>query len=55
MSDELPEDYEPCGYCGYDHAYEYEEAYLWHISHPCSYCNYKDGQHEKDCCVNGQK
>ena len=23
-------DYEPCGYCGYDHAYEPEEAYAWH-------------------------
>ncbi len=24
--DELPDDYEVCGTCGYDHAYEQEEA-----------------------------
>lgn len=23
-------DYEPCGDCGFDHAYEPEEARLWH-------------------------
>jgi hypothetical protein len=26
----LPEDYEPCGECGYDHAYEYTEAWKAH-------------------------
>jgi hypothetical protein len=26
----LPEDYEPCGECGFDHGYEYEEALKWH-------------------------
>lgn len=25
------EDYESCGECGYDHAYEYEEAHKWNI------------------------
>lgn len=25
-----PSDYEPCGECGYDHGYEYEEAHKWH-------------------------
>jgi len=28
---ELPEDYEPCDECGYDHAYEEDEAYLAHL------------------------
>ncbi len=23
-------DYEPCGYCGFDHSYEYEDASRWH-------------------------
>jgi hypothetical protein len=23
-------DYEECGHCGFDHAYEPEEAYQWH-------------------------
>lgn len=27
---ELPTDYEVCGECGYDHGYDYEEAYKWH-------------------------
>jgi len=27
---ELPDDYEACAECGFDHAYEYEEAYRWH-------------------------
>lgn len=33
-SDSIPKDYEPCGECGYDHAYEYEEAKLWHEKQP---------------------
>lgn len=28
---ELPSDYESCGDCGYDHSYEYEEAYKVHM------------------------
>lgn len=27
---ELPDDYEPCGICGWDHQYEPESAYRWH-------------------------
>lgn len=42
-------DYEPCGDCGFDHAYEYEEAHGWHVLHPCSYCKYANGNHETDC------
>ena len=26
----LPADYEPCGDCGFDHAYEYEQANKFH-------------------------
>lgn len=26
----MPSDYEPCGECGFDHEYEYEEAYRAH-------------------------
>jgi len=33
-NENLPSDYEPCGYCGFDHGYEYEEAYKWHKEHP---------------------
>jgi hypothetical protein len=29
-----PSDYEPCGYCGFDHEYEYAEAHKWHSEHP---------------------
>lgn len=29
-TDELPTDYEACGECGYDHAYEYAEAHAFH-------------------------
>ena len=28
--DKIGEDFEPCGSCGYDHSYEYEEAVKWH-------------------------
>ena len=31
----LPEDYEPCGECGFDHNYEYESAYKWHSERTC--------------------
>lgn len=31
---ELPEDYEPCGYCGFDHEYEPNESHSWHAEHP---------------------
>ncbi len=27
----LPSDYEACGQCGFDHAYEPSEAYKWHF------------------------
>jgi hypothetical protein len=39
MSDdsELPIDYEPCGECGHDHAYEPEEAMAFH-------CTWDDGE-----------
>lgn len=30
----LPEDYEPCGYCGFDHEYESGPANVWHKEHP---------------------
>ena len=26
----VPSDYEPCGYCGFDHSYEYAQALAWH-------------------------
>ena len=28
--EEKADDYEPCGMCGFDHDYEYEEAFAWH-------------------------
>lgn len=28
------EDYEACGYCGFDHEYEYESAHKWHTNNP---------------------
>lgn len=28
--DDLPEDYEPCGDCGFDHGYEQDEAVRAH-------------------------
>lgn len=31
--EQLPSDYETCGDCGYDHAYEPREAYKWHKEH----------------------
>jgi len=30
----LPEDYEECGYCGFDHVYEPEQAAKWHEENP---------------------
>lgn len=30
---DLPDDYEPCGYCGFDHGYDYESAVKWHNMH----------------------
>ena len=47
INNKLPDDYEPCGECGYDHYYEYDEAVQWHIDNPCSYCEFKNGEHEK--------
>lgn len=35
----LPDDYESCGYCGFDHSYEYAAAEAWHKANPCSYCD----------------
>lgn len=29
----VPDDYESCGDCGYDHDYEYEQAHSWHTKH----------------------
>lgn len=26
----IPSDYEECGYCGFDHSYNYVEAKKWH-------------------------
>lgn len=28
---DMPEDYEVCDECGFDHGYNYEDAYLWHL------------------------
>ena len=49
----LPDDYEACGDCDFDHSYDYELAYAWHKANPCSYCNYNKTtkQHESDCCT----
>lgn len=33
-----PDDYEACGDCGFDHAYEPSEARAWHVARPA----YKD-------------
>lgn len=30
LFDDMPEDYEQCGYCGFDHEYEYADAKRWH-------------------------
>lgn len=30
----LPADYEACGQCGFDHAYEHQEAHAWHTKNP---------------------
>jgi hypothetical protein len=35
LVDELPDDYEQCGCCGYDHEYEPAEAQEWHRQHAC--------------------
>lgn len=35
-------DYEACGECGYDHAYEQEEAHAWHRD-ACRCIEYPDG------------
>lgn len=32
--EDRPADYEACGYCGFDHSYEYEAAYRWHTDNP---------------------
>lgn len=47
----LPDDYEPCGDCGYDHSYEYTEAQKWHRNNPCSYCSYENEAHDDHCPV----
>ena len=36
---EKSDDYESCGDCGFDHGYEYEQAYKWHMDNPGSYFN----------------
>ena len=53
LDTEEMDDYEQCGDCGYDHAYEYAEAKAWHEGHPCSYCHFDKvtNQHELDCCT----
>ena len=34
-----PSDYEPCGQCGFDHAYEMESATAWHVKEvECGHC-----------------
>jgi hypothetical protein len=45
----LPDDYETCDDCGYDHSYEYTHAAKWHQDNPCSYCDCKDSAHEITC------
>lgn len=34
QEEKLPDDYETCGDCGFDHEYEYQQAYAWHIANP---------------------
>jgi hypothetical protein len=46
-----PDDYEACSACGFDHEYEPNESAQWHISNPCSYCDYQEGLHDHDCPV----
>lgn len=45
---EFPGDYESCGCCGYDHAYEPAESSEWHQSHGChkKFCS---GTSENEC------
>ena len=38
---DLPEDYETCSLCGYDHEYEPEEANQWHLKHPTDFDDYE--------------
>lgn len=33
----LPDDYETCGQCGFDHSYEQREAEAWHSKHEPMY------------------
>lgn len=33
----IPDDYEPCGDCGFDHGYDYESAHAWHTANPGSF------------------
>lgn len=53
----LPDDYEPCGCCSFDHNYEVEEAREWHLANPCSYCKYDqvNEQHEDNCPMKEEK
>jgi hypothetical protein len=37
---DLPEDYDACGECEYDHRYQPNEAERWHQDNPCSGCVY---------------
>ncbi len=48
---DVPEDYEPCGECGWDHEYEPQQAIAWHKANPCSYCTFDKvkGVHESSC------
>ena len=37
--EDYPSDYEPCGQCGFDHAYEPGGATAWHIKElECGHC-----------------
>jgi hypothetical protein len=31
--EELPDDYDKCGCCGFDHEYEWSQAQAWHDAH----------------------
>jgi hypothetical protein len=57
VTEQLTEDYEGCGDCGFDHEYERERANTWHLAHPCSYCKYDPVTqlHEVKCPVKDLK
>jgi hypothetical protein len=52
-----PKDYETCGDCGLDHAYDYDAAVRWHRDHPCSYCDFDhhNNLHQTYCPTQSDK